>query len=151
MDTACAVNGDSAYGVAVAAGFVGTVEQWLLSLVGPAGADGNDGAQGIQGPAGPTGPQGPPGAGGGSATDVVLALTGSRGAYELEQVVTDATVSLTSKLQCWLAQGTDADENDPELLDVSALSARPGTGQLTIVASFATPTSGPIRIGYQVR
>lgn len=47
-------DGASAYEVAVAAGFVGTAEEWLASLVGPAGTDGADGADG---------PPGEPGAG----------------------------------------------------------------------------------------
>lgn len=38
-----AVRGDSAYEVAVAAGFVGTVAQWLASLVGPQGTAGAPG------------------------------------------------------------------------------------------------------------
>ncbi|MCM1973760.1 MULTISPECIES: collagen-like protein [Streptomyces] len=44
-----AVRGDSAYEVAVEAGFVGTVEQWLASLIGPRG---DTGATGQTGPAG---------------------------------------------------------------------------------------------------
>ncbi len=42
-------DGDSAYQVAVNNGFSGTEQQWLDSLVGPAGADGTDGANGPQG------------------------------------------------------------------------------------------------------
>ena len=45
--------GLSAYEVAVANGFEGTVEEWLLSLEGPPG---------VPGETGPTGPQGEPGA-----------------------------------------------------------------------------------------
>lgn len=41
--------GDSAYQVAVNNGFVGTEEEWLESLVGPAGPDGADGADGTDG------------------------------------------------------------------------------------------------------
>jgi hypothetical protein len=47
--TYVAVRGDSAYEVAVKQGFVGTVEQWLASLVGPQGAKGDTGAQGPEG------------------------------------------------------------------------------------------------------
>ncbi|MDX3063406.1 hypothetical protein PV518_14645 [Streptomyces sp. ND04-05B] len=47
--TYVAVRGDSAYEVAVAAGFTGTVSQWLASLVGP---------QGVKGDTGSTGPTG---------------------------------------------------------------------------------------------
>ncbi|MET8098836.1 hypothetical protein ABZV29_20470 [Streptomyces sp. NPDC005236] len=53
-----AVRGDSAYEVAVEAGFVGTVAQWLASLIGPRGVKGDTGATGPQGTAGPQGTQG---------------------------------------------------------------------------------------------
>ena len=48
-------DGASAYQIAVEHGFVGTEEEWLLSLVGA------QGEQGIQGPIGPQGPAGPSG------------------------------------------------------------------------------------------
>lgn len=51
--------GDSAYQLAVAAGFTGTITEWLASLVGPAGQLGPQGERGPAGPAGDTGPQGP--------------------------------------------------------------------------------------------
>ncbi|MFJ1731463.1 collagen-like protein [Streptomyces sp. NPDC088254] len=63
--TYVAVRGDSAYEVAVKAGFVGTVAQWLASLVGPQGVKGDTGATGPAGPQGvkgDTGAQGPAGA-----------------------------------------------------------------------------------------
>ncbi|MER8042598.1 hypothetical protein [Streptomyces sp. NPDC094032] len=44
--TYVAVRGDSAYEVAVEAGFVGTIEQWLASLVGPRGITGATGPDG---------------------------------------------------------------------------------------------------------
>ena len=62
--------GLSAYQIAILQGFVGTQQDWINSLKGPAGDDGpqgpqgpagNDGAQGPQGPAGNDGPQGPQG------------------------------------------------------------------------------------------
>lgn len=69
-------DGASAYELALDAGFIGDVNDWLASLVGPAGRDGangrdgaagangtngtngRDGAQGIPGPEGPAGPTG---------------------------------------------------------------------------------------------
>lgn len=52
-------DGKSAYEVAVAAGFTGTEEEWLASLVGPQGPQGADSTvPGPQGPQGETGPQG---------------------------------------------------------------------------------------------
>lgn len=71
-------DGESAYQFAVDNGFVGTVSEWLASLVGPRGLpglDGEDGAQGIQGEPGPPGadgeqgPQGEPGPPGADGTD----------------------------------------------------------------------------------
>lgn len=47
--TYVAVRGDSAYEVAVKQGFVGTVAQWLASLIGPQGAKGDTGQTGAAG------------------------------------------------------------------------------------------------------
>ncbi|WDZ91132.1 hypothetical protein [Nocardiopsis sp. HUAS JQ3] len=72
-------DGASAYALAVADGYTGTVEEWLASLVGPqgpAGADGAPGADGEQGPPGDDGvdgAQGPAGADGASAYDAAVA------------------------------------------------------------------------------
>lgn len=54
-------DGDSAYEIAVAGGFVGTEAEWLASLVGPQGPQGLQGIQGEQGPQGEQGIQGPAG------------------------------------------------------------------------------------------
>ncbi|NEA19807.1 collagen-like protein [Streptomyces halstedii] len=59
-----AVRGDSAYEVAVEAGFVGTVDEWLVSLVGeqgPRGEKGEKGNPGEKGDQGERGEQGVPG------------------------------------------------------------------------------------------
>jgi hypothetical protein len=70
--------GDSAYEVAVANGFVGTEAAWLASLVGATGATGPAGATGATGATGPTGatgatgttgPQGDPGPAGSAGAD----------------------------------------------------------------------------------
>lgn len=57
-DGADGVDGLSAYEIAVANGFVGDEEDWLASLVGPAGADGADGADGAPGADGEDGADG---------------------------------------------------------------------------------------------
>lgn len=59
--------GKSAYEVAVAEGYAGTVTQWLASLIGP------------QGPAGPTGPAGATGATGAQGTTGATGATGPKG------------------------------------------------------------------------
>lgn len=55
------LDGDSAYEVAVANGFVGSEAAWLASLVGATGATGATGSTGPQGATGVQGPEGPPG------------------------------------------------------------------------------------------
>lgn len=104
--TYVAVRGDSAYEVAVEGGFVGTVEQWLASLIGPQGAPGGQGIAGddayevavaagfvgdraawlasltgATGATGATGEQGPPGTNGADgAPGVVQSINGQSAA-----------------------------------------------------------------------
>lgn len=68
------VAGESAYQIAVNNGFVGTEEEWLLSLKG------DEGEQGEQGPAGPQGEQGIQGAQGIAGNDGADGLNGADGA-----------------------------------------------------------------------
>lgn len=49
------LRGFSAYEIAVQNGYEGTVEEWLLSLIGPEGPQGEKGNTGAQGPTGPAG------------------------------------------------------------------------------------------------
>jgi hypothetical protein len=85
--------GLSAYEVAVAAGFSGSADDWLASLVGPTGEQGPAGPQGPQGPAGPAGPAGPPGSGSGlEALDALNGLPCRTGTPD-EGVVTVAYTS----------------------------------------------------------
>lgn len=78
-------DGLSAYQLAVAAGFVGTVEQWLASLegptgpAGPAGEQGPAGAAGAAGAQGEVGPQGPAGAAGADGAPGVQGPAGEQG------------------------------------------------------------------------
>ena len=53
--------GYSAYEVAVQEGYIGTEDEWLLSLKGPQGNPGPKGERGLQGPRGQQGTQGPQG------------------------------------------------------------------------------------------
>jgi Notch 1 len=52
------INGKNAYQLAVENGFVGDLDIWLTSLIGPKGDEGKQGPQGEIGPMGPAGPQG---------------------------------------------------------------------------------------------
>ncbi|MET9914579.1 hypothetical protein ABZZ74_49185 [Streptomyces sp. NPDC006476] len=92
-----AVRGDSAYEVAVAAGFVGTVAQWLASLVGAPGPKGDRGATGATGATGAAGPKGDTGATG--APGVVQSVNGkSAAAVVLTAADVGAVASDTGKV-----------------------------------------------------
>jgi hypothetical protein len=79
VNSATGAAGASAYEIAVEEGFVGTEEQWLLSLVGPAGATGAQGEQGVAGPVGATGPEGPAGPQGPQGIQGETGATGATG------------------------------------------------------------------------
>jgi hypothetical protein len=88
--TATATDGASAYEIAVANGFTGTVQQWLLSLVGSQGPIGVTGPAGETGPAGPQGPQGVAGVAGPQGEVGPAGPAGPQGAQGV-QGVTGAT------------------------------------------------------------
>jgi Collagen triple helix repeat (20 copies) len=114
---------------------------------GPAGPTGPTGATGADGPAGPQGSIGPSGASaiGGAAT---ITLPQGRGLYEWSETVAAASVTAASRIQLGLAPALDGDENDPELIDLGALSASALTNQILISATFATPTSGAVKLNW---
>jgi hypothetical protein len=83
------VDGKSAYEIAVEEGFIGTVEEWLLSLEGPAGATGATGPQGpigLTGPTGATGPQGPIGLTGPTGPQGETGPTGATGPQGIQGI-----------------------------------------------------------------
>lgn len=58
INSSTATAGKSAYEIAVQNGYLGNIQQWLLSLKGSDGKDGKDGAQGLPGSKGDTGDRG---------------------------------------------------------------------------------------------
>jgi hypothetical protein len=78
--------GLSAYELAVMAGFKGTIEEWLASLIGAQGPAGQAGAEGPMGPIGPqgaagaAGPQGPTGPAGPAGLEGPIGPAGPAGA-----------------------------------------------------------------------
>ena len=116
--------------------------QGLAGVQGPAGATG---ATGLQGPAGATGPQGPQGAPplSGNATITVSPFGGTT---DWEETVAASGVLPTHRIFVAVAAAADADENDPELLDPVMLAGEATTGSIRIIARFATPVSGPVRL-----
>ena len=95
-------NGLSAYEVAVAEGYEGTVDEWLASLVGPQGPQGATGATGPQGPkgdkgdtgaTGATGPKGETGATGPTGPQGETGPTGPQGPAGSDASVTAANIT----------------------------------------------------------
>ncbi len=131
-----------------AAGATGaTGPQGPIGLTGPQGPEGPQGPQGIQGPAGPTGATGPQGpAGVPTSGSTVVTVTGNQVSWE--QTVTATGVTPVNGIILSVAHHLDEDENSAEMLDVSAMSASAGTDQITVLMSFSTPTTGPIKLNW---
>lgn len=92
--------GESAYQVAVNAGFSGSVNKWLASLVGATGVKGDTGAQGIQGEQGLQGEQGTQGIQG------VQGETGPAGKDAVINIVTQADYdALADKTGVYFIEG----------------------------------------------
>ncbi len=65
------------------------------------------------------------------------------------QTVSATGVTPSSVVVTQIAPHDDSDENDSEMLDVMAMSARPGTDQITFTLAFATSTAGPIKLAWR--
>ncbi len=88
-----------------------------------------------------------PGAGG-AATITATTITIGYEASEAEAVVTDATVSGTSKIIVGWGNVLDTDENGPDFDNVT-FRAIPGAGQFTVkVASQGDDIGGAFKIYY---
>lgn len=86
------------------------------------------------------------GGGGGPSGSVVITMGEDQ--YTLVQTVAVIGVTPANIIMCGLGAFTDNDENSAEFLDVAAISAAAGTDQITVTASFTTPTAGAIRINW---
>jgi hypothetical protein len=120
----------------------------LAGAQGSAGATGAPGPQGPAGPAGPvglTGPQGPQGAPPLSGT-ATLTIASLGGATDWEETVAATGVLPSHRIFVAVGPGADSDENEPELLDPVMLAGEAGAGTVRIIARFATPVSGPVRL-----
>jgi hypothetical protein len=88
----------------------------------------------------------PPGGGGGSVLSGDATLTLSTNKYEHEETVAAVGVTGSNRISVWLDPATDDDENVPEMTDIIALAAAPGTDQITVTAAFSIPHHGPLKI-----
>jgi hypothetical protein len=88
-----------------------------------------------------------PGGGGGSLTITQSVVTVVQ-ALEWTETVTAVGVTAGQKIMPFIASHDDTDENDAEMLDILAMSATAGTGQITFELGFSQVTSGPIKINW---
>lgn len=90
------------------------------------------------------------GGGSGTATQVTLNVLAFSPGYE-EIVVTDASVSPTSKIIAVLVGELDAENDLEELQDTAMqLSAVPETGQIRFVLTGNSQFTGVFKVNYQV-
>jgi hypothetical protein len=122
----------------------------LATLIGPPGLAGPAGAVGPAGPIGPSGPAGPTGPAGSTALSgsAQISIPAAAGAWEVSASVAALGVVPTNRLFLTLAPASDADENDPELIDLLSLAGTPGTDSIFVTASFAAPVSGPLNFNW---
>jgi len=69
-------------------------------------------------------------------------------ALEHTETVSAAGVTAGRIVVAGIAPHLDGDENDAELLDIVALSAAPGSGQITFDIAFSAPTQGAIKLNW---
>lgn len=121
----------------------------LAALIGPPGPAGEPGPAGPQGPQGIEGLQGPAGP---PATvrcgTASLSLPPGAGVVEWSEGIAASGVTAGQIVLLGLAPTADDRENDPELLDLAALSGRADAGAITVSAVFSEPASGPVHINW---
>ena len=88
------------------------------------------------------------GGGGGSAISGTATLTVPNNRIEWSETVTAVGVLGTHRIFLTVGNHLDSDENSAELLDIDAMSAAPGTGQITVTIGFDNPTSGPVLLNW---
>jgi hypothetical protein len=103
--------------------------------------DGTPGATGSQGPAGPTGPAGPSGPSG------VVTIVVSR-AFEWTGVVSAPGLFSDDLVALSVGAHDDTDENDAEMLDIRAMSAKASAGSMQVSIAFGELTHGPVKINW---
>jgi hypothetical protein len=90
--------------------------------------------------------------GGGVSGSATVTVTGpAAGSIEWSQTVAATGLVSGSRVFVQLAPPDNAQENDPEMLDIAAMSAAClANDTLTVTMAFATPTRGPIPLLYGV-
>lgn len=86
--------------------------------------------------------------GGGGALGGTATLTLPTARFEHEETIAATGVTGASRVLVWLRAGTDADENTADMLDLITIAGTPGTNTIAVIATFSTPTSGPILLNW---
>jgi DNA-binding CsgD family transcriptional regulator len=110
--------GESAYNLAIDAGFDGSLEEWLESLkgaTGDEGATGPEGPEGIQGPRGPDGIQGSQGIQGVQGAQGERGIPGTPGADGKSAYSVAVEEGFAGDVDAWLAslKGEPGEKGDP--------------------------------------
>lgn len=91
------------------------------------------------------------GEGGGASGAGVIDLPDGRGVFEWTETIAAVGVAPGDTVLVWLALGEDADENTLDMLDLVAIGGESLIAdQLTVTATFSTPTSGPVNVLWRV-
>lgn len=77
-----------------------------------------------------------------------VALTVPNNAIEATETLTATGVTASDVVILTVAPHSDSDENSVDLIDLAAVSATPGTNQITVTASFLTPHAGIVRFNW---
>lgn len=77
-----------------------------------------------------------------------VVVTISNNSLGHEQVVSAAGILPTDYVVISLAGHADADENAVDMIDLVAMAATPGTGQITVAMAFSAPTAGAIKLNW---
>jgi hypothetical protein len=135
-EAASGAAGLSAYDLAVAGGFKGTVDDWLATLVGDPGPQGPAGPAGADGLTGPAGPQGPAGADGRAVAEV-RAVTVTD--YTIKSADDGALLAFGAASSSTVTLPDDA--TDPIRIGAIVHALQNGDGGIAVVASAGVTLS----------
>lgn len=86
----------------------------------------------------------------GTAWTVYPVTVTTANVYFVESTVSHPGMTSSVTLRAWLAAGSDADENNAEMMPGAMVTARPNTGSVTITIVSPIPMSGPVKVIYEV-
>jgi hypothetical protein len=85
---------------------------------------------------------------GGAGLAGTATVTPPLASNEWRETITATGVTPSSKVALSIGAHADTDENDPEFLDIGAISGIPGTDAITVILNFMIPAGGPIKLNW---